>query len=136
ALLNFQTMVSDLTALPIAGASLLDEATAVSEAMLLMRRAVKGRDNGVTVLDAECLPQTVDVVAAHAEAMGLRLEVQEINEDWTPPEDLVGLVLQQPGVTGVLRELQGVVEAAHAAGGLVTIAADLLALTMIKPPGE
>ncbi len=136
ALLNFQTMVSDLTALPVSGASLLDEATAVSEAVLLMRRAVKGRDDGVTVLDAECLPQTIAVVEAHAEAVGLRLEVQEISEDWTPPEDLVGLVLQQPGVTGVLRDLQNVIAAAHQAGGLVTMAADLLSLTMIKAPGE
>src|SRR5690554_5385521 len=136
ALLNFQTMVSDLTALPIAGASLLDEATAVSEAVLLMHRAVKGRDDGVTILDAECLPQTRAVVEAHAEAMGMRLEVHTITDAWTPPEDLVGLVLQQPGVSGVLRELESVVEAAHQAGGLVTIAADLLALTMIKAPGE
>ncbi|MFV0287440.1 MAG: glycine dehydrogenase (aminomethyl-transferring), partial [Demequina sp.] len=136
AMLNFQTMVSDLTALPVAGASLLDEATAVAEAVLLMRRAVKGRDEGVIVLDAECLPQTLAVVEAHAEAIGLRVEVQEIASDWSAPDDLVGLVLQQPGVTGVLREVQDVIAAAHAAGGLVTVAADLLSLTMITPPGE
>nr|WP_255372168.1 aminomethyl-transferring glycine dehydrogenase [Demequina sp. NBRC 110053] len=136
AMLNFQTMVSDLTALPVAGASLLDEATAVAEAVLLMRRAVKGKDGGVVVLDAECLPQTIAVVEAHAEAIGLRLEVQELGEDWTAPEDLVGLVIQQPGVTGVLREPEPFIEAAHAVGAQVTIACDLLALTMIKAPGE
>ncbi|WP_084079450.1 aminomethyl-transferring glycine dehydrogenase [Demequina sp. NBRC 110057] len=136
AMLNFQTMVSDLTALPVAGASLLDEATAVAEAVLLMRRAVKGREDGVIVLDSECLPQTVGVVEAHAEAIGLRLEVQDIGEDWEAPADLVGLVLQQPGVTGVLREVQDVIARAHEAGGLVTVAADLLSLTMVTPPGE
>ncbi|WP_062077295.1 aminomethyl-transferring glycine dehydrogenase [Demequina globuliformis] len=136
AMLNFQTMISDLTALPVAGASLLDEATAVAEAMLLMRRAVKGRDDGVIVLDSECLPQTISVVQAHAEAIGLRLEVQDIDAGWSAPEDLVGLVLQQPGTTGVLREIQDVIASAHAAGGLVTVAADLLSLTMIKAPGE
>ncbi|MDE0572066.1 aminomethyl-transferring glycine dehydrogenase [Demequina sp. B12] len=136
AMLNFQTMVADLTALPIAGASLLDEATAVAEAVLLMRRAVKGREGGVIVLDAECLPQTIDVVTARAEAIGLRLEVQVIDAEWTAPDDLIGLVLQQPGNTGVLREIQDVIASAHGAGGLVTVAADLLSLTMIKAPGE
>ncbi|WP_084128489.1 aminomethyl-transferring glycine dehydrogenase [Demequina sp. NBRC 110055] len=136
AMLNFQTMVSDLTALPVAGASLLDEATAVSEAVLLMRRAVKGRDEGVVVLDSECLPQTIAVVEAHADAIGLRLEVHDIGEDWQAPADLIGVVLQQPGLTGVLREVQDVIASAHAAGGLVTVAADLLSLTMITPPGE
>ncbi|MFW2512692.1 aminomethyl-transferring glycine dehydrogenase [Demequina sp. SO4-13] len=136
AMLNFQTMVSDLTALPVAGASLLDEATAVSEAVLLMRRAVKGREGGVVVLDSECLPQTIAVVEAHAEAIGMRLEIHDIDASWQPPADLVGLVLQQPGVTGVLREIQDVVKAAHDAGGLVTVAADLLSLTMVKAPGE
>ncbi|MFN3866956.1 MAG: glycine dehydrogenase (aminomethyl-transferring), partial [Demequina sp.] len=136
AMLNFQTMVSDLTSLPVAGASLLDEATAVSEAVLLMRRAVKGRDDGVVVLDSECLPQTIAVVEAHAEAIGLRLEVQDIDAQWEAPDDLIGLVLQQPGQTGVLREIQQVVAAAHDAGGLVTVAADLLSLTMVKSPGE
>ncbi len=136
AMLNFQTMVSDLTALPVAGASLLDEATAVSEAVLLMRRAVRGREDGVVVLDSECLPQTIAVASAHAEAIGLRLEVQDIGEDWQPPADLIGVVIQQPGLTGVLREVQDVIARAHDAGGLVTIAADLLSLTMITPPGE
>ncbi|WP_274519719.1 aminomethyl-transferring glycine dehydrogenase [Demequina aestuarii] len=136
AMLNFQTMVSDLTALPVAGASLLDEATAVSEAVLLMRRAVKDREGGVVVLDSECLPQTIAVVAAHAEAIGLRLEIQDVDMGWEAPADLIGLVLQQPGSTGVLREIQDVVATAHAVGGLVTVAADLLSLTMVKAPGE
>nr|WP_269078441.1 aminomethyl-transferring glycine dehydrogenase [Demequina sediminicola] len=136
AMINFQTMIADLTALPIAGASLLDEATAVAEAVLLMRRAVRGKDDGVIVLDDECLPQTIAVVSARAEAIGLRLEVQHIDAGWTAPDDLIGLVLQQPGNTGVLREIQDVVASAHDAGGLVTVAADLLSLTMVKAPGE
>jgi len=77
ALLNFQTMIADLTALPVAGASLLDEATAVGEAVLLMRRAVKGKDSGVVVLDSETLPQTVAVVEAQCRAIGLPLRVEE-----------------------------------------------------------
>ncbi|MDN4483386.1 aminomethyl-transferring glycine dehydrogenase [Demequina lignilytica] len=136
AMLNFQTMVADLTALPVAGASLLDEATAVSEAMLLMRRAVRGKEGGRIVLDAECLPQTVEVVRAQAEAIGLPLEVAVLDGSWTAPEDLVGLVVQQPGQSGVVREIRPLIEAAHAVGGLVTVAADILSLCVIKAPGE
>ncbi|WP_062389250.1 aminomethyl-transferring glycine dehydrogenase [Demequina iriomotensis] len=136
AMLNFQTMIADLTALPVAGASLLDEATAVSEAVLLMRRAVRGRDGGRIVLDSECLPQTLEVVRAQAEAIGLPLEVQDLGEGWEAPEDLVGLVIQQPGRTGLVRETGALIDAAHAAGGLVTVAADLLSLCVIKAPGE
>ena len=136
AMLNFQTMVADLTALPVAGASLLDEATAVSEAVLLMRRAVRGKDGGRIVLDAECLPQTIAVVTAQAEAIGLPLEVHELDAGWQAPEDLVGLVIQQPGQSGVVRDVTGLIDDAHAAGALVTIAADLLSLCVIKAPGE
>lgn len=136
ALLNFQTVISDLTGLPTAGASLLDEPTAVAEAMLLMRRAVKGRDEGPIVLDSECLPQTVEVVRAQADAMGMLLMVEEIQEGWQPPADVVGVVLQQPGVSGRIRDLAPVVDAVHEAGGLVTVAADLLSLAIMTPPGE
>ena len=136
ALLNFQTMVEDLTALPIAGASLLDEATAVGEAVLLMRRAVSGKDGGVIILDAECLPQTIEVVSAQAEAIGLPLRVEELSDAWVAPDDLVGLVIQQPGNTGVVREVGGFIEAAHKVGALVTVSADILSLCVIKAPGE
>jgi glycine dehydrogenase len=136
ALLVFQTMVSDLTALPTAGASLLDEATAVAEAVLLMRRAVSGKEGGVIVLDDECLPQTIDVVAAQAEAVGIPLRVEHLGTTWVAPKDLVGVVIQQPGVSGVLREVNHIIESAHGAGALVTIAADILALCIITPPGE
>ncbi len=136
ALLVFQTMVSDLTALPTAGASLLDEATAVSEAVLLMRRSVKDRPAGVVILDEECLPQTIAVVAAQAEALDIAIRVEPLGPDWKAPKDLVGVVIQQPGVSGVVREVDHIVTRAHDAGGLVTIAADILALCIITPPGE
>ncbi len=136
AMLNFQTMIADLTALPIAGASLLDEATAVSEAVLLMRRAVKGKEGGVVVLDAETLPQTVAVVKAQCEAIGLPLRVEALHEDWQAPEDLVGLVIQQPGASGLVRDVAHVIDRVHEAGGLVTVAADLLSLAIMKAPGE
>ena len=105
ALLNFQTMVQDLTALPVANASLLDEATAVAEAVLLMRRANKtagqrtGAHDGKTVLDADCLPQTIAIVKGRAEALGFEVEVADLSKGL--PEGVInGVVLQQPGVSG------------------------------------
>ncbi len=137
ALLTFQTMVADLTGLPVAGASLLDEATAVTEAVLLMRRAVKGRDDGVVVVDAECLPQTLAVLRGRAEAIGLPLLVADLTDGLPDdPRDLVGVVVQQPGTSGVVRDLRPLVDAAHARGALVTVAADLLSLTLLAPPGD
>lgn len=136
AMLNYQTMVSDLTGLPVAGASLLDEATAVSEAMLLMRRAVKGKEGGVIILDADCLPQTIAVVKAQADAIKLPLRVENLNEHWQAPDDLVGLVVQQPGASGQVRDIRHLIDSAHTAGALVTVAADILSLCVIKAPGE
>jgi len=134
ALLNFQTMVSDLTALPVANASLLDESTAVGEAVLLMARATA--DSGVVVLDAECVPQTIEVVLAQCEAVGIDVRVEDLSEGWAPGADVIGLVIQNPGMSGVLRDLSPLIDAAHAAGALVTVACDLLSLTLITPPGE
>lgn len=138
ALLNFQTMVGDLTGLPVAGASLLDEATAVTEAVLLMRRAVKGRPDGVVVVDADCLPQTLTVLRGRAEALGLPLLVTDLT-DGLPADaehDVIGVVVQQPGASGAVRDLRGLVTDAHSRGALVTVAADLLALTVLTSPGE
>ena len=138
ALLNFQTLVADLTALPIAGASLLDEATAVTEAVLLMRRAVKGRPDGVVVVDADCLPQSLAVLRGRAAAIGLPLVVADL-ADGVPTDlsaELVGVVVQQPGASGVVRDLRRLVGQAHDRGGLVTVAADLLSLTLLTPPGD
>ena len=138
ALLVFQTVVADLTGLPVAGASLLDEATAVTEAVLLMRRAVKGRPDGVVVLDQECLPQTLAVVRGRAEAIGLPVLVADLSDGLPAdlPPDLIGVVVQQPGASGVVRDLHPLVGQAHERGALVTVAADLLALTLLTPPGE
>src|SRR5450830_2170764 len=133
--LIFQTMISDLTALPVANASLLDEPTAVAEAVMLMRRAVKGKDGGVVVLDAECLPQTIAVARGRAEAVGLPLVVADLSAG-LPDGDLVGVVLQQPGASGVVRDLRALVTEAKSRGALVTVAADLLSLTLLTPPGE
>ncbi|APX01365.1 glycine dehydrogenase (aminomethyl-transferring) [Arthrobacter sp. QXT-31] len=134
ALLNFQTMVQDLTGLPIANASLLDEATAVAEAVLLMRRANK-KNEGKTVLDADCLPQTIAIVKGRAEALGFEVEVADLAQG-LPDGDINGVVLQQPGVSGRVFDHSGVIAAAKERGALVTVAADLLALTLITPPGE
>ncbi len=137
ALLNFQTMVADLTALPVANASLLDEATAVAEAVLLMRRANKapGAGQGKTVLDADLLPQTLAIVAGRAEALGFEVEVADLSAG-LPEGTINGIVLQQPGVSGRVFDHAPVIAAAKERGAMVTVAADLLALTLIVAPGE
>ncbi|QSZ51199.1 aminomethyl-transferring glycine dehydrogenase [Arthrobacter sp. D5-1] len=137
ALLNFQTMVQDLTGLPVANASLLDEATAVAEAVLLMRRANKSKTakDGKTVLDADLLPQTIAIVKGRAEALGFEVEIADLSAG-LPDGDINGIVLQQPGVSGRIFNHSGVIADAKERGALVTVAADLLALTLITPPGE
>ncbi|MET1087609.1 MAG: glycine dehydrogenase (aminomethyl-transferring), partial [Arthrobacter sp.] len=141
ALLNFQTMVQDLTALPVANASLLDEATAVAEAVLLMRRANRaqgqnaGARDGKTVLDADLLPQTIAIVLGRAEALGFEVEIADLTAG-LPGGEINGVVLQQPGVSGRVWDQSAVIAEAKERGALVTVAADLLALTLITPPGE
>ena len=137
ALLNFQTMVSDLTGLPVANASLLDEATAVAEAVLLMRRSnkTKGAGEAKTVLDSDLLPQTIAIVKGRAEALGFEVEVADLSLG-LPEGAINGIVLQQPGVSGRVFNHAPVIAAAKEQGALVTVAADLLALTLITPPGE
>jgi glycine dehydrogenase len=127
-------MVQDLTALDIANASLLDEASAVAEAVLLMRRSGKNK-SGRTVLDADCLPQTVAVVRGRAEALGFEVEIADLSQG-LPEGDINGIVLQQPGASGALRDHAAVIATAKERGVLVTVAADLLALTLITAPGE
>ena len=135
ALLNFQTMIADLTALPWAGASLLDEATAAVEAMTLARRAV--RRGHVFLADADCLPQTLAVLRTRAEPLGIHLVVEPVTaEAIARQDDLFGVLLQFPGASGVVRDLGPLIEAAHARGALAAVAADLLALTLLTPPGE
>ncbi|HEV3382898.1 MAG TPA: aminomethyl-transferring glycine dehydrogenase [Trebonia sp.] len=137
ALLNFQTMVSDLTALPVANASLLDEASAAAEAMTLTRRAATGAAKSATVFlaDADVLPQTLDVLATRAEPLGIELRVERVTAD-TDFGNVFGVLLQYPGASGEIRDLAPVIDRAHAAGAKVAVAADILALTLLKPPGE
>ncbi|MBE1581925.1 aminomethyl-transferring glycine dehydrogenase [Nonomuraea angiospora] len=132
ALLNFQTVVSDLTGLPVAGASLLDEATAAAEAMTLARRSGKSKSN-VFVVDADALPQTKAVLATRAEPLGITL-VEHSLEGELP--ECFGVLVQYPGASGRLRDFRAVAAAAHEAGALVVAAADLLALTLVAAPGE
>jgi glycine dehydrogenase len=133
ALLNFQTMVADLTALPWAGASLLDEATAAAEAMTLARRARKGH---VFLADADCLPQTLAVLRTRAEPLGIHLVVEPVTAEAIAAQpDLFGVLLQFPGASGAVSDPTPLIEAAHARGALAAVAADLLALTLLRPPG-
>jgi glycine dehydrogenase len=133
ALLNFQTMVCDLTGMQIANASLLDEGTAAAEAMTLAKRSCRSKSN-LFFVSADCHPQTIAVVKTRAEALGLQVAVGD--EAAAAAADAFGVLLQYPASTGELRDYAAVVEAAHARGALVAAAADLLALTLIKSPGE
>jgi glycine cleavage system P protein (glycine dehydrogenase) len=137
ALLNFQTMVEDLTGLAVAGASLLDEATAAAEAMTLARRAA--RTGSVFLADARCLPQTLAVLATRAAPLGIDLVVAEVTGQEVaaqPAGELFGVLLPYPDVTGEIRDLRPVIAAAKERGAFTAVAADLLALTLLMPPGE
>src|SRR5947209_3701761 len=137
ALLNFQTMVADLTALPITNASLLDEATAAAEAMHLTE-AVARPPAGVTpvfMIADGCHPQTIAVVRTRAEARGVQTVVADPTGFEFRP-GVIGALLQYPTTDGKIEDYRAVCERAHAVGALVTVATDLLALTLLKPPGE
>ncbi|MGA1327835.1 MAG: aminomethyl-transferring glycine dehydrogenase [Rubrivivax sp.] len=134
ALVNFQTMVCDLTGMAIANASMLDEATAAAEAMTLARRSVKSRSDVFLVAD-DCHPQTIEVVRTRAEPLGLQVRVGPLDE-LLAADDGFALLVQYPGTTGRLRELKPLAEAAHARQAALIVAADLLALTLLVPPGE
>ncbi|MGA0830748.1 MAG: glycine dehydrogenase, partial [Nitriliruptoraceae bacterium] len=134
ALLNFQTLVAELAGLPVANASLLDEATAVAEAVTLMRRASRAASDRV-VVDAEVLPQTLAVLRTRCAPLGLAVEVADLT-DGLPDGDLLGLVLQSPGRSGVVRDLAPLAAAARDRGGMVTVAADPLSLVLLDPPGR
>ena len=135
ALINFQTMVAELTGLHLAGASMLDEATAAAEAMTLMRRVSGADADAVLVVDADVLPQTLAVVTTRAEAIGIPFVVHDTRQG-LPESELFGVLLQYPGASGEVRDHEALVDDVRARGGLVTVAADLLAMTMLRPPGE
>ncbi|MBC7374079.1 MAG: aminomethyl-transferring glycine dehydrogenase [Frankiales bacterium] len=136
ALLNFQTVVTDLTGLAIAGASMLDEATAAAEAMTVARRTSKASEDAVFLIDADCLPQTIAVVQTRAEPLGIAVQVVDLSTKLPVNLDVFGVLLQYPGASGAVRNLGPVIEAAHERGALAIVAADLLALTLLTSPGE
>ncbi|KUI47730.1 glycine dehydrogenase (aminomethyl-transferring) [Mycobacterium sp. GA-1199] len=134
ALLNFQTMVTDLTALEVANASMLDEGTAAAEAMTLMHRAVRGPSNRLAV-DADLFRQSAAVLATRAEPLGIEIVTADLTQG-LPDGEFFGVVAQLPGASGVVVDWSELVAQAHDRGALVAIGADLLALTLLTPPGE
>ena len=134
ALLNFQTMVMDLTGLSCANASLLDEGTAAAEAMHMSHGIAKNRSDRFFVSEA-CLPQTIAVVQTRAEAIGIEVEVGD-HRAGLPEGPYFGVLLQYPETGGAVPDYTGIVEQAHAQGAVVTVAADLLSLVLLTPPGE
>ena len=132
ALLNFQTLIEDLVALPIAGSSLLDEPTAVAEAMTLAVRQTKTMR---VLVDSDTHPQTLAVLATRAEPIGVELVVTPLGEDW-PQGPFAGVIMSYPGSSGAIRDLAPLVTRAHELGALAIVTTDLLAMTMLKPPGE
>ncbi|MHB1166266.1 MAG: aminomethyl-transferring glycine dehydrogenase [Candidatus Nanopelagicales bacterium] len=133
ALLNFQTMVEDLTALPVAGSSLLDEPTAVAEAMGLALRQAKGRMR--LLVDADTHPQTLAVLHTRALPLGVSIEVAGLDAG-LPPGEYAGVLLSYPGTSGRVRDIAPLIAAAHGGGALAMVTTDLLALTLLTPPGE
>ena len=133
-LLNFQTVVSDLTGLDVSGASLLDEATAAAEAMTLARRQSKAPADAVFLVDPDTHPQTLAVLRTRALPLGLRVETLE--GDVLDDRPVFGLLLQHPGSSGAVRDLRPLIAQAHERGALAVVAADLLALTLLQSPGE
>jgi glycine dehydrogenase len=144
ALLTFQTVIVDLTGLKIAGASLLDESTAAAEAMAVMRRASKVSDDAVLVVDQQMFPQSIAVVQTRAKPAGLSVVVADLTTVTSAEaltalaggKEVFGVIVQYPGADGELRDWSALTTAAHEIGALVTAAADLLALTLVTPPGE
>ena len=135
ALLNFQTMVADLTGLEVANASLLDEGTAAAEAMHLTEAVTKHEGKLTYLVDASCHPQTIAVVRTRAAARGVDVVVAD-PESFKFEGSTIGALVQYPTTDGALRDYRGLCKAAHAAGALITVATDLLALTLLAPPGE
>jgi len=134
ALLNFQTMVADLTGLEIANASMLDEGTAAAEAMTLLHRAARGGSNRLAV-DADIFAQTAAVLATRAKPLGIDIVTADLR-DGLPDGEFFGVIVQLPGASGRITDWSALVEQAHERGALVAVGADLLACTLITPPGE
>ena len=134
ALLNFQTMVSDLTGMEISNSSLLDEATAAAEAMTLAKRSAKSKSN-VFLVASDCHPQTIEVIRTRAEPLGLEIRVGFVPELMSTG-DYFGVLAQYPSTTGLIHDMRALVNDAHARGALFCVATDLLALTLLEAPGN
>ncbi|MRD47477.1 aminomethyl-transferring glycine dehydrogenase [Caenimonas koreensis DSM 17982] len=137
ALVNFQTMVCDLTGMPIANASMLDEATAAAEAMTLAKRSVKNKSN-TFVVAGDCHPQTIEVIQTRAKPLGIDVLLANSHDEWTKAleGEYFAVLAQYPSTSGRIDDLRADVEKAHAKGAAFAVAADLLALTLLVPPGE
>ncbi|UYM05140.1 aminomethyl-transferring glycine dehydrogenase [Solicola gregarius] len=135
ALLNFQTMISDLAGLPTANASLLDEATAAAEAMTLARRAVRAKADLPFVVDTGCLPQTIEVVRTRAEAMGIELTLADLSTE-SIDTDVCGALIAYPRADGAVTDPRRAIEQTHDHGGLAVVVTDPLALCVLEAPGE
>ncbi|MBV2363366.1 aminomethyl-transferring glycine dehydrogenase [Streptomonospora nanhaiensis] len=133
ALLNFQTVVSDLTGLAVSGASLLDEATAAAEAMTLARRASRGKGSAF-IVDSDVFPQTLAVLRTRAEPLGIDIVVADLSGG-LPDADAFGVLVQYPAASGAVRDPRAVIAEAHERGALAVVAADILALTLLTSPG-
>jgi len=134
ALINFQTMVADLTGLDLANASMLDEGTAAAEAMTLMHRAVRGSANRLAV-DVDVFTQTAAVLATRAEPLGIEIVTADLR-DGLPDGEFFGVIAQVPGASGRVTDWTALIAQAHERGALVALGADLLSLTLIAPPGD
>ena len=134
ALTNFQQMVMDLTAMPLANASLLDEATAAAEAMAMSQRLAKKNKSLTYLVDEHCHPNTLSVLRTRAEHFGFTIELTDVNQ--LPDQDYFGLYIQYPNTLGELFDLTNIIEQAHNKQALVTVGADLLSLCLLKAPGE
>ena len=136
ALLNFQTLVSDLTGLEIANASMLDEGTAAAEAMTLMHRAAaRGSSTGRLVVDSDVFAQTAAILATRAKPLGIEIVTADLRGG-LPDGEFFGVIAQLPGASGRITDWTGLIAQAHERGALIAVGADLLALTLITPPGE
>jgi glycine dehydrogenase len=137
ALLNFQTMIADLTGMALANASLLDEGTAAAEAMTLARRAAKGMaDDAVFLVDADCHPQTIEVVRTRAEPLGIEVVVADLSTGVPDGVAAFGVLLPYPGSSGRVVDWTDTIAAAKATGAVVAVDADLLSLTLLRSPGS
>ena len=134
ALINFQTMIADLTGLDLANASMLDEGTAAAEAMTLMHRAVRGSANRLAV-DVDVFTQTAAVLATRAEPLGIEIVTADLR-DGLPDGEFFGVIAQVPGASGRVTDWTALIAQAHERGALVALGADLLSLTLIAPPGD